>query len=311
MTGRGSQLKGYQEQGGRGRRCGQTASGLTDGAAATPESALSEPEFDIGQGTSRQPAPGRPGRTLIQLRAVPYGGGTERRRLRRPCSAPHTVAEGGAALVGASTTAPRLDAESVARAPSNSNQEEHGMRGWAISACLVSMVALTACGRDPGPQGPPGPPGPQGVAGPQGPAGERGPAGAKGEPGAQGVAGPAGSDGAQGPPGTQGPRGEIGPQGPQGVPGPQGSRGEPGAQGPAGAPGPSGPPGPAAASGAADSSLRALVGAGPQSCQAGEIIVSALCTGAQPRNLSVSRSGGTWTAECNDGAETVALCMRR
>ena len=59
-------------------------------------------------------------------------------------------------------------------------------------------LALTACGREPGP---------------------------KGDPGSQGPAGPQGAQGIQGVPGPQGPAGAQGPQGPQG---PKGDKGESG-----------------------------------------------------------------------------------
>jgi hypothetical protein len=151
--------------------------------------------------------------------------------------------------------------------------------------CSV-LLLLTACERAPGPSGPAGAAGPQGVAGPPGSAGE---------PGAPGPAGPQGEAGLQGPAGPQGMRGEIGPAGQPGVPGApgvgsQGERGEPGPPGPAGA-----------------SNLRAFEVTGDSaSCQANEILVSALCKdgGGQPLLLN-------GRATCLGASGIVGLCVRR
>ena len=65
-----------------------------------------------------------------------------------------------------------------------------------LSIIAIGLVlALTGCGKEPGPKGDPGP---QGPAGPQG---------------VQGVPGPQGQQGAQGPQGPQGPKGDAGPAG--------------------------------------------------------------------------------------------------
>lgn len=69
-------------------------------------------------------------------------------------------------------------------------------------------LALSGCGKDPGP---------------------------KGDPGPQGPAGPQGAQGIQGVPGTQGQTGAQGPQGPQGAPGPKGDKGDKGDKGESGA----------------------------------------------------------------------------
>jgi hypothetical protein len=111
-------------------------------------------------------------------------------------------------------------------------------------------------------------------AGPQGMRGEVGSAGQPGAPGAPGV------------PGAAGERGQMGMQGPQG------ERGEPG------------PPGPAAPAGA--SNLRAFEVTGDTaSCQANEILVSALCKdgGGQP----VLQNG---RATCAGASGIVGLCIR-
>ena len=76
------------------------------------------------------------------------------------------------------------------------------MKKIAVAVVVGLVLALAACGRDPGPAGP------------------------KGEPGAQG---PAGLQGVQGGPGAQG---QPGPQGPQGTPAAKGDKGD---AGPAGA----------------------------------------------------------------------------
>jgi hypothetical protein len=79
------------------------------------------------------------------------------------------------------------------------------MKKIAVAVVVGLVLALAACGRDPGPAGP------------------------KGEPGAQGPAGP---QGVQGVPGAQG---QPGPQGPQGTPAAKGDKGDKGDAGPAGA----------------------------------------------------------------------------
>jgi hypothetical protein len=138
-----------------------------------------------------------------------------------------------------------------------------------------------------------GPPGPQGLAGPPGSTGERGPTGPKGEAGLQGAAGP------------QGLRGEVGPAGAPGAPGAAGERGQIGMQGPQGERGEPGPPRPAGP--AAASNLRAFEVTGDTaSCEANEILVSALCKngGGQPLLLN-------GRATCSGASGIVGLCIRR
>ena len=128
--------------------------------------------------------------------------------------------------------------------------------------CSVFLL-LAACERAPGPTGPPGAAGPQGMAGPPGPPGP------------------------QGPPGPMGAKGEAGAPGVAGMQGAQGERGEPGP------PGPVGPAGP--------SNLRAFEVTGDTaSCQADEILVSALCEGGHQPLLQNGRAtctgaSGIWS----------------
>lgn len=131
----------------------------------------------------------------------------------------------------------------------------------------------------------PGPAGPQGAQGPQGPRGEAGPQGPAGPPGERGPAGPRGEPGSPGPAGIAGVPGERGPAGP---PGPEGKQGERGPAGPGG------------------QQLRVVRGTGAQACNAGEIVVSAVCTGEPARSARVSDNGRE--ADCGQG-QTVALCM--
>ena len=168
-----------------------------------------------------------------------------------------------------------------------------------------------------GPSGPQGMAGPQGEAGLQGPAGpqglrgEVGPAGAPGVPGAAGERGQIGMQGAQGergepgPPGPAGAKGEAGLQGPAGAPGAAGERGQIGIQGAQGERGEPGPPGPAGPAGA--SNVRAFEVTGDTaSCQADEILVSALCQGAGGQPLLQNGR-----ATCSGASGIVGLCIRR
>ena len=112
---------------------------------------------------------------------------------------------------------------------------------------------------------------------------------AAGPSGPQGIPGPQGEAGLQGPAGAPGAAGERGPIGMQGA---QGERGEPGS------PGPAGPAGP--------SNLRAFEVTGDTaSCQANEILVSALCEGGSQPLLQNGR------ATCAGASGIVGLCMRR
>ncbi len=143
----------------------------------------------------------------------------------------------------------------------------------------------------------------------EGPKGSTGDTGPKGDTGAVGAPGPAGKDGAtgpQGPAGLAGPAGPAGPAGAKGEMGPPGPKGDTGAPGPVGATGPAGPKGDTGA--AAALSLRIVKGAAEQSCDAGEIMVSALCTGQGDisKSLSVSDNGAT----CGD-SEVRLVCAKQ
>ena len=94
----------------------------------------------------------------------------------------------------------------------------------------------------------------------------------------------------------------AGPSGPQGTPGPQG---EAGSQGPAGAPGAAGERGPIGMPGA--SNVRAFEVTGDTaSCQADEILVSALCQGGGGQPLLQNGR-----ATCSGASGIVGLCIRR
>jgi len=123
----------------------------------------------------------------------------------------------------------------------------------------------------------------------QGPQGERGEAG---------LPGPKGEAGLQGPAGPQGLRGEIGPAGVPGTPGAPGAAGERGQIGMQGPQGERGEPSP---------NLRPFEVTGDTaSCQANEILVSALCKdgGGQPLLLN-------GRATCSGASGIVGLCIRR
>jgi hypothetical protein len=149
----------------------------------------------------------------------------------------------------------------------------------------------------------------------EGPKGEKGDPGPKGDTGAIGAPGPAGKDGApgpQGPAGLAGPAGPAGAKGEMGAPGAKGEvgpKGETGPAGPAGPTGPAGPAGPKGDTGPAGPalSLRVIKGAAQQSCDAGEMMISALCTGQgdQAKAPSVTDNGAT----CGDG-EVRLVCVK-
>jgi hypothetical protein len=104
--------------------------------------------------------------------------------------------------------------------------------------------------------------------------------------------------------GTQGERGEPGPPGPAGAPGVASERGQVGMQGAQGERGEPGSPGPAGPAG--PSNLRAFEVTGDTaSCQANEILVSALCEGGSQPLLQNGR------ATCSGAGGIVGLCMRR
>ena len=96
-----------------------------------------------------------------------------------------------------------------------------------------------------------------------------------------------GDKGDQGPPGIKGDPGAVG------AAGPQGPKGDPG---PAGALGPAGPPG-------ASNTLRIITQKANATCGAGEIMISAYCTGKG----SVPSLNGTIGASCIGGSNTVVV----
>ena len=98
-----------------------------------------------------------------------------------------------------------------------------------------------------------------------------------------------GDKGDAGPPGPKGERGETGP------PGPPGLKGE---AGPAGPPGPRGPAGP--------SGFRIITDQASATCNAGEIMISAYCTGEGSR-LHVTGTTGA-VCEGGPGATAVLVC---
>ena len=160
------------------------------------------------------------------------------------------------------------------------------MRVLTLVAMVSAAMLLASCS-DPVP-GPAGPAGPQGAAGPQGPTG------------AQGPGGPAGPAGPQGEAGTQGPAGAQGAAGTKGDKGDKGDRGEVGPGGPAG---PAGPRGPA---GVATSNLRGFDASGETvTCNADEVLVSALCKGGGAATL---QNNG---ASCTGATGIVGICMKK
>ncbi len=110
-----------------------------------------------------------------------------------------------------------------------------------------------------------------------------------------------GEPGPAGPAGPQGEAGPAGPAGPEGPAGPQGDAGAPGPQGEAGAPGPQGEAGPAGEPGTV---IRVVTSAGEASCDAGEVMVSALCVNAAtPYPLQTKENG----ASCGASGATVRI----
>ena len=105
----------------------------------------------------------------------------------------------------------------------------------------------------------------------------------------------------QGEPGPQGEAGPAGPAGPQGDAGPAGPEGPAGPQGEAGAPGPQGEAGPAGEDGTV---IRIVTSGGEASCDAGEVMVSALCVNAAtPYPLQTKENG----ASCGASGATVRI----
>ena len=118
-------------------------------------------------------------------------------------------------------------------------------------------------------------------------------------------------EGPQGPPGLRGAEGAAGDQGPAGPRGPAGPKGEPGIAGPKGDAGPKGeqgPPGPAAGLrvvtlGASDCSATGC----SVTCNAGEIIASAVCVAATPVQPVVQTS----SAKCGPATGMNAICAHK
>ncbi|MFN3657918.1 MAG: hypothetical protein ACK4UO_11745 [Pseudolabrys sp.] len=152
------------------------------------------------------------------------------------------------------------------------------MRILTPAALVAAALLLAGCFE--GPQGPAGPAGAKGDTGVAGPAGPVGPAGPKGDTGAAGPAGPAGV---------------AGPAGPSGPAGPKGDKGDAGAAG--------------------DSRLRVIaLGAGDcgtngcsVTCNAGEVIASAVCVADSPLAPTLEASA----AKCGPAKAMHALCARR
>ena len=118
-------------------------------------------------------------------------------------------------------------------------------------------------------------------------------------------------EGPQGPIGPQGSRGPAGDTGDRGPAGPAGPKGEAGIAGPKGEPGPKGDQGPPGAStglrivtlGASDCSA----GGCTVTCDAGEIIASAVCAADTPVQPVVQAS----SAKCGPAQGMNAICARK
>jgi hypothetical protein len=117
-------------------------------------------------------------------------------------------------------------------------------------------------------------------------------------------------EGPQGPPGVNGTRGEAGIQGPPGDRGPAGPAGPAGPKGDKGDKGDAGPAGPA---GPANTTLRVVSvsdctgGACTATCNAEEVIVSAVCVADAPMSPVVDGA----SAKCNAAKGLNALCARK
>ena len=117
----------------------------------------------------------------------------------------------------------------------------------------------------------------------------------------------------------EGPQGPAGAQGAKGDPGPAGVAGPAGAAGPAGVAGPAGPAGPKGDKGdagaAGDSKLRVIaLGASDCSangctvtCEANEVIASAVCAGDTPMQPTVAAT----SAKCGPAKAMNAICARK
>jgi len=179
---------------------------------------------------------------------------------------------------------------------------------YGMACTLVAALALAGCDMFGGSKSPPvaGPPGPAGMAGPAGPAGPIGPKGDAGPPGPQGPAGPAGPAGPPGPKGEaslQGGAGAKGEPGPKGDTGPAGPAGPVGPRGPAGEAGPQGPAGPKGEKGEGAGMALRLVRphAASATCDAGETMISAFCSGKFQRYPLTTTENG---ANCGPSSRT-------
>jgi hypothetical protein len=144
------------------------------------------------------------------------------------------------------------------------------MRLLTTLAFVAAAFLLAGCFE--GPAGTPGLRGEQGATGDQGPAGPRGPAG------------PAGPAGPKGEAGVAGPKGDAGPKGEQGLPGQAtGLR--------------------VVTLGASDCSAAGC----RVTCNAGEVIASAVCVAATPLQPVVQ----TASAKCGRAAGMNAICAHK
>lgn len=122
-------------------------------------------------------------------------------------------------------------------------------------------------------------------------------------------------EGPQGPPGPTGPKGDSGVPGMMGSAGPAGPKGDAGAKGDKGEPGAKGDKGEAGPAGAPDNKLRVIaLGADECSasgctvtCQAGEVIASAVCAADSPLQPTIEAS----TAKCGPAKAMNAICAKK
>lgn len=136
-----------------------------------------------------------------------------------------------------------------------------------LTAAALAATAFLLAGCFEGPQGPPGPTGPKGDSG---------------VPGMMGSAGPAG------------PKGDPGPKGDKGDPGPKGDKGEPGV---------------------ADNKLRVIALGADEcgangcavTCQADEVIASAVCAADSPLQPTIEASA----AKCGPAKAMNAICAKK
>lgn len=122
----------------------------------------------------------------------------------------------------------------------------------------------------------------------------------------EGPQGPAGPTGPKGDSGVPGMMGSAGPAGPKGDTGPKGDKGDPGAKGDKGDPGPAG---------AADNKLRVIALGADQcgangcavTCEAGEVIASAVCAAENPLQPTIEAS----SAKCGPAKAMNAICAKK